>query len=113
MIIWFFAILLAIPMALFHEHRYIPDPISGSKPFCSPYPTVKTVVKFDPETYAVKRLKVMETATIHNLITYDQFMILLLILQYGLPILILAFYYAKMYLVLWAKNPSGSVSNPG
>ena len=107
-LIWIFAILFAIPMALFHELRYIPDPQNGAKPFCTPYPTVKTVVKFDPATYDVTRVRVTETAPIYSMISYDHFMVILLLLQYGLPFVLLAVYYAKMSSVLWSRNPPGN-----
>ena len=105
-IIWISSILVAIPMSLFHEFRYIGDKTMGIKPFCTPYATVKTVLKTD-SNHTLYRMKVTEQSIISIYIDYDQFLFILFLLQYVLPVALLVIGYAHMSLTLWSRNPPG------
>ena len=105
--IWVCSILLALPMALFHEFKYIPDKTFGAKPFCTPYPSIKSVILFDPETYTLNQTRIRVFTPISDYLNYDHFMIILFVIQFVIPFVILAVFYSKISLVLWARTPPG------
>ena len=108
-IIWILSLSLAIPIALYHQFKLVVDSKKGIKPFCTPYSTYKTVLKIDPlEKTQIYSHKIIEESLISYFLSYDHFMIILMLIQYVIPFVILTVMYVYMGRLLWTRKIPGN-----
>ena len=103
--IWILSIAFAVPMVIFHQFTYSKDS-HGIKPFCTPYKITHKVVQSSRNT---TQKSLNNTEDEDRMEPYDIYMLVLLFYQYFIPLLILAFVYGKMSVILWeAKTPGNA-----
>ena len=106
--IWITSILLALPVALFHQYKYVVDSKKGVKPFCTPYSTFKTILKIKPNSTMIYSDKVVLSAPISYYLSYDHFMLILFLIQYAIPFIIMGIMYMYLCRLLWFREIPGN-----
>ena len=93
-------------MVVFHEFTYSKD-LSGIKPFCTPYKITHKVVR----TNGTRTSTESEPTNEDIMENYDIYMLVLLFYQYLIPLVILAFVYGKMSVILWETKAPGNADD--
>ena len=105
-LIWILSIVFAIPMVIFHQFTYSKDS-HGIKPFCTPYKITHKVIQTSRNTTQ----NTDPTKDEDGMEPYDIYMLVLLFYQYFIPLLILAFVYGKMSVILWETKTPGNADD--
>jgi hypothetical protein len=136
LIIWIMGVLLALPMAVFHKFSYVYDEMgNGLKPFCSPEnlepATVTTQQSYNNKnssssnnTNFITNMSDMEYnytdddysseaedflgQRSHQLGLFQIYIIILIIMEYAIPLTIISFAYCRMSIKLWLTKTPGN-----
>ena len=103
------AILLAIPMATFHEFQFVKeDNDNGVRPYCTPYGSAHQMLSYDFDNSSLGSLDQEPENFWVGLKPFDIYSLILMTFQYGIPLAILSVLYANMFFKLRAQQTPGN-----
>ena len=108
--IWLAAIVLAYPMASFHEFQYVREQDkNGVKPYCTPYGKSHTILSYDFDNSSMNYLDHLDANGNKRVMRpFDIYTIVLSLCQYGIPLTILTILYANMFIKLKSQQTPGN-----
>ena len=109
LIIWFFAILSALPNVFLYEFKYVRNTYYGIKPYCSTHNSMWKLAKFRNNQF---QGIISNLGSTYFRSYFDIYIFATLIYQYLAPLIILSFAYTIMSMKL-SKNPTPGYGNTG
>ena len=107
LIIWFFAILSALPNVFLYEFKFVRNTYYGIKPYCSTHNSMWKLAKFRNNQF---QGIISNLGSTYFRSYFDIYIFATLIYQYLAPLIILSFAYTLMSMKL-SKNPTPGVGN--